>query len=279
MLGVADARLLQEAFDAVGAGDASRALLALDRVRASRAATRAPSPPIWRARAGAADRPDAGRGAGRALPHARVRRASGRAGRARRPRRRRTSARAAGRGDGGDPRRRRRAHPARAGAREGRKARGRQLDARAAGPDRATGSGLAPAAAVAAQREATRRPPRPASPPRSPPSGHGSSAVLPRPPEPREPLRLQRGGDRERRRPQPSEVPARATPAASAVSAASRSAAGHGGRPSQRARPRPASRRPAPGGRLRSGVAGGGRTGAQQNALLGALIAEPGRSR
>ena len=140
VLGVADAGLLEETVDAVAAGDARRALQALAAyVEQGRDAGVVRLGPRG-ARARAARRADARRGARRAVAHARGRRRPARAGRARGARRGRAAARAARRGDGGRARRRRPAHPPRAGAREGRQPGGRRIDAGAARADRAAGA-------------------------------------------------------------------------------------------------------------------------------------------
>ena len=138
VLGVADAGLLEETVDAVAAGDSRRALTALAScVEQGRDAGAFASDLEVRARELLVVQTLGEVPAELSLtPEADAALAG--AGRARRPRRRRAPARAARRGDGGRARGRGRAHAPRAGAREGRKARGGCVHAGAARAHRAS---------------------------------------------------------------------------------------------------------------------------------------------
>ena len=190
VLGVADARLLEELVDAVAAGDARRALLALERCaerRARRGLVRL-GPGGARARAAGGADPRASCPPNCRSPRRPTRvcglRPSAWARRGRAP------AGAAGRGDGGRARGRGPAHAAGAGAGEGGPPRGRRLDACAARTHRAAWratdgqrhGGWAPDAQPAAPQRAAdallaaaarQQPPRSAGPARGPGVGAG----------------------------------------------------------------------------------------------------------
>ena len=184
VLGVADARLLDETVDAVAAGDAAARAARARASAPSRAATRPRSPRDLEVRAREllvvqtlGEVP-----AELSLTPEADARAAAQAERVA-ARRRRAPARAARRGAGGRARGRRRAHAARAGAREGRQARGRRARLRAllarierlegerrrAAPDGAAASAPAPRRAPRrrAPRRRRRRPARPERAPRA----------------------------------------------------------------------------------------------------------------